>query len=103
MASRHEIEMDFRAAMNQADKIDGIANRLKNLSNNDYRNTIQNISNAWKGDNADVYVKKSSTLIDKMNGTASKLADAADTIRRIAKNIYDAEMAAWEIAHRREY
>ena len=103
MASKYEIEMDFKAALRQADKIDNIASKLSRTANSDYQNTLQGISSAWKGDNANIYINKSSVLVGRMSNTASRLNEAADTIRRIAKNIYDAEMRAWEIAQRRDY
>lgn len=103
MSSKYEIEMNFRAAKEQARRLDDIASRLGRISRNDYTNALQQVSNAWQGDNANIYLQKSNGLIGKMNATASDLERIASTIRQIAQNIYDAEMRAWEIAHEREY
>ncbi len=103
MSSRHEIEMDFKKAKEQADKLDAAADSLKDVNKNKFRNTLQNIGANWKGESAALYLSKGETLQGKMSGTESELRNIASDIRRIAKNIYDAEMRAWERAHRHRH
>lgn len=103
MSTQYEIDMNFRAAIAQANKLEEVAERLRRVSDNDYNNTLQNISSAWKGENAQAFINKSSLLIEKMDNTAESLRNAAGTIRQIAKNIYEAEMAALAVAREREY
>jgi len=103
MATRESIIFDFRRALEQADKIEEIANNLSNLSGQRFEGTMQNLSSNWKGENANLYLQKGEKLQGKMNVTARELRDIASDIRTIAKRLYDAEMAALEIALSREY
>ena len=103
MATRGTIEINFRQAMNQANKIDAIANDLSTLSKSKFGGSLQNLAGAWKGENASLYLSKGSTLQSKMNTTASSLHTAASDIRTAAKRLYDAEMTALSIAESRTY
>ena len=103
MGSKQEIEMNFRNALKQADKLTNAAYRLRKIADNDYRNELQNISNAWKGENASLFLQKCEVLTDRMDSTAEELKSIAETIKRRAKNIYDAEMRALDTANRRNY
>lgn len=103
MATKAGIEFNFRKAMNQADQIDNLANNLSNLSRNRFAGTMQGISASWKGDNASLYLGKGERLQGNMDGSASELHSIASDIRTVARRLYRAEMAALEIAMRREY
>lgn len=103
MATRRTIEFNFRKALGQADRLDTVANNLSRLSGTEFGGTLQNLSGSWKGENASLYLSKGSSLQVKMNKTASELHAVASDIRRIAKRIYDAEMAALAIASSRTY
>jgi uncharacterized protein YukE len=103
MASRYSIEMDFKHAIAQANKLDEIADNLSNLSNNKFQGTLQNLSTNWKGENASSYLNKGSMLQGQINSTSKELHSIADDIRAIAQRIYNAEMAALSIAETRTY
>lgn len=103
MATKASIEFNFRRAMNQADQIDNLANNLSNLSRNRFAGAMQGISANWKGDNASLYLSKGERLQGNMNGSANELHSIASDIRTVARRLYRAEMAALEIAMRREY
>lgn len=103
MATREMIEFDFKKALGQADKIDGIADRLGRLSGTELGSTMQNLSAGWKGENASLYLNKGNNLQEKINGTAKELYSIASDIRTIARRIYEAEMAALSIASERTY
>jgi len=103
MATRQSIEFDFKKALAQADRIDGVADKLSNLSGRQFGATMQNLSANWKGENASSYLNKGVRLQNKMDGTVNELRNIAEDIRRIARTLYDAEMAALEIALRRQY
>lgn len=103
MATRASIEFDFRKAMNDANKIDAIANDLSNVSQRKFGAALQNISANWKGENASIYLNKGGRLQGRMNGTAAELHNIASDIRRVARRIYLAEKAALEIALQRNY
>jgi uncharacterized protein YukE len=103
MASRYSIEMDLRQAQNQANKLDDIANNISTLANKKFESTLQNLSSNWKGNSASTYLNKGTKLQGQINSTASELHAIASDIRTIAQRIYDAEMAALEIAESRTY
>ena len=103
MATRESIIFDFRRALEQASKIEEIANNLSNLSGQKFEGTMQNLSANWKGENANLYLQIGEKLQEKMDVTVRELKDIASDIRTIAKRLYDAEMAALEIALTREY
>lgn len=103
MATREKIEFDFRQAMSQADKIDGLADDLKRLAADKFDGSLQNLAASWKGENASLYLEKGSSLQNKMNKTSGELHAAAEAVRKIARRLYDAEMAALEIASVRTY
>lgn len=103
MATRESILFDFKKAQAQADRIDMLARKLAQLSGGEFESTMQNLSIGWKGESASQYLTKGSRLQEKMNVTVKELYAVASSIREIAKRVYDAEMAALEIASRRTY
>ena len=102
MSSRAEIRIDFQQAIKQADKLDEIATKLERISKNSMEESMQNLSAAWKGENASAFLKKEDRLQGEINTTAKNVRAIADDIRRIARRIYEAEMAAWRIANERK-
>lgn len=101
MASRSQIQMDFNQAKRKADELDNIADDLSRLSGTDLTNTLNSLSNDWKGDNANSYIQKGFALKGNMDKTVQSIRNTATTIRTVAKNIYDAEMEALRIAEER--
>ena len=72
-------------------------------SDNKFEGTMQNLSLNWKGESANRYLAKGERLQGKMNVTANELRRIASDIRRVARNLYNAELAALEIASQRNY
>ncbi|MBQ6787683.1 MAG: hypothetical protein IJO85_08175 [Lachnospiraceae bacterium] len=103
MATRQSIEFDFREACSQADKLDSIADNLGNLAKDKLGDSMQTLSQNWKGENANAYLSKGNNLQNSISSSASELHGIASDIRTIAQNIYNAEMAALEIAEQRTY
>ena len=103
MATRASIEFDFNRALNQARKLEEVASKMKSLSDSSLEGTLQDISVNWKGENASVYLRKGKNLKSKVTSSADQLNAIAREIRRIAKRVYDAEMAALAIAEMRNY
>lgn len=102
MASRYQIQMNFSQAERKAAELDGIAGDLSRLSGTDLQNTLNSLGNNWKGENAGLYIGKGFQLIENMEKTAASLRQTAETIRSVARNIYNAEMEALRIAEERE-
>ncbi|MDO5415632.1 MAG: WXG100 family type VII secretion target [Lachnospiraceae bacterium] len=102
MSTRSEIRFNFRQALAQADELDGVAERLERLSGKTMESSMQTLASAWKGQNATAFLRKEDILKGDVKKTAMEIHDIADDIRRIARRIYNAEMAALQIASRRE-
>lgn len=96
--SLNEIRMNFRVANAMADRLQELAARMRTLSNDKLYGTLRNVSNHWKGENAEAYLRKGECVKGKMSDTAKDLSRAAQTVRTIARNTYNAEMRAWQIA-----
>lgn len=103
MKSLNTIEMDYHKAIKQAEQLESLAGKMETQANERYPEMLKNLSDAWKGDNADEYILKAGALPEKMKRSAKDLKSIASTIRTIAKNTYDAEMEAYNIANERTY
>lgn len=101
--SINEIRMNFRMANAMADRLDALAGKMSSLAEERYYGTLRQISSNWKGENAEAYLRKGEKVKGKMSRTAADLCAAAETVRTIAKNTYDAEMRAYQIAQTRSY
>lgn len=101
--SASEIRMDYNHAIRQADSLSRIARELRNSANKDFQDCVSEISYNWTGSNASAYVNKCNRLISNILKTADRLERTASTIRKIAKNTYDAEMRALRLALIRKY
>lgn len=97
MATKAQIEINFRQAMEQANKLDTLADRLSNVSNNQFGGILQNLSAGWKGENSSLYMQKGAKLQNKMNDSVRELHNTASDIRKAARRLYAAEMAALAI------
>lgn len=100
--SLEAIEMDFSKAEQQAGELEEIASSLNTMSDKDLGGTLDQLAKNWTGDNAVKYLKKGEALQGNLETTASAIQAVADVIRRIAEEIYEAEMRAWERAHDRD-
>lgn len=102
MKSSGEIHFDFQNAMEQAKKLDALADNIERRVVNKLDETSQSVHAAWKGDSASRYLGKTQELQRQIRQTANTLRDTAQDIRRIARQIYEAEMRALEIAQSRK-
>lgn len=103
MKSAWEIQLDYNHAVRQAESLNQIAGELRSTANQDMQDSIGAITQSWTGSNSNAYISKYNTLKDNVVVTAGKLDEIADTLRRIARNTYDAEMAALRLAMERKY
>lgn len=92
--TEQQIMFDYRRAMQQADTLSEIASGIKKVGNNTMSNSLNNVSKNWTGDNSNAYVKKGNTLKGKVERSSNNINSAASTLRTMAKNIYNAEMAS---------
>ena len=96
--TEYQININFKEAMRKADRLEEIADNIKNMADSDLEREMNAIRANWKGENAENYLRKTDTVRGKMRKTADNLKKIARTIRTIATNTYNAEMRALEIA-----
>ncbi len=101
--SRREIKLNYEKAIRQAERLETIGREVNNMANNDYENTLNGIAASWTGENSAAYLNKAKQLKEKMITTGKNLLLVAEEIRRKARRIFDAEMAALELAESRTY
>lgn len=102
MSSRSEIRINFRAAIRQAEQLEGVADRLRRLAKNKMEMSMSSLANAWKGQNATDFLAKEGRLQGSILKTANEIQNIASDIRIIAQRIYEAEMEALRIAESRD-
>lgn len=102
MSSYSEIYFNYNKAIAQANRLDGIAKKMKNAADRDMQGILNDVSRAWKSDSAPRYVEKGETVKGNIQTSAKNLKEIASTIRTIAKRVRDAELEAWRIANERK-
>ena len=98
-----KIRMDFERANKTAGEIDDIADALIKLHDNDLDEALKSVRTAWTGEHANSFCIKYNNASSDVVKSANNLRNTAETIRRMAKNTYDAEMEAIQIARRRTF
>ncbi len=101
MKSERQIEFDFRHAINQAEELEDLAQRLRRLASRKLGEIEQTLPSYWDGPSAKSFQGKTFVMKNNLLKTAKDLEDEAKTIRNIARRIYQAEMEALAIARRR--
>ena len=97
------IRMEYNKAMKQAEKLDQIAADLKRVADQRFTPSLSQINKAWKSDASVKFIRKGNKLAREILARARELEKAAETVRTIAKNTYNAEMRARQIAKDRTY
>lgn len=92
MATEGQITVNYTQAKTCASELEDEADKLKKLADSDFAMSIAGVQAAWKGENAELYIKKCEQLKEEMLYTAKSLTKIASSIRSNAKAIYDAEM-----------
>lgn len=98
-----KIRMDFERANATAGKIEDIADALMKLHDDDLESALNSVQTAWTGEHANTFCTKFDTASADVVKSANNLRRTAETIRRMAKNTYDAEMEAIRIARLRTF
>ena len=102
MKSSGKIRFDFSNALSQAQKLDDLADRLSRETVRGMEEDIQALQSAWTGESARKFVQKEGELEQAIERDARELRAIAEDIRRIARQIYDAEMRALALIRQRK-
>lgn len=99
--SEHEIRFNYSRAMNQARELKSVASSLTKVGDTKLEECLGKVSKGWNGDNSESYVKKGKTLESKIDKAGKSVRKTAEAIESMARNIYNAEMAALRAARER--
>ena len=102
MKTKAEIFLEYETAILQADRLAEEAGAMKAEVSARAEEILTSLAGSWKGEAADVFYGKCGLLMEKAGQIGNSLNEAADAVRTIARNIYNAEMRALEIALTRE-
>lgn len=94
MCDRQEIQYNFQQALTLADKLDDVADCLRRISENSMEESMKTLTSAWNGESAIVFLEKEDLLKNNIKDTAVNIRYIADTLRHLARNVYNAEMEA---------
>ncbi len=98
MKTMWQIQMDFKKAMEAAEKLRSIARRMDDNAS-DLAGTMTSINSSWDGENSELYLAKGQKVQGNISTTASGIRKVADAVERIAIRTRDAEIAAINIAN----
>lgn len=101
MKSEYQIKFDFENAKAQAARLEELAAWLSAEVAGAMDDNAQQLHAAWTGENATIYLRKQDELKEEIDCTANTLRAIASDIKSIARQIYNAEMAALAIARDR--
>lgn len=98
-----EIYYNYASANKRAGELELTARKLTNLADNNLNSVLTKLDKVWDGDASRNYIQKGNQLREKIKRKAQSLINDAETIKRIAKRTYDAEMRALELSKNRSY
>lgn len=96
------VSLNYNKAQQQAKNLDKAAMQLRN-NKGKLESCKRNIAVAWKGDNANTYIRKLETVLNNLNKIENNINKIAETVRTNSKRTYDAEVAAINTATKRTY
>lgn len=103
MASEQTIVFNYNKAIQQADNLLEISKDVRKIATNKLNDSIQTIDKNWDGENSKKFLTKSRRLKDKIEDSADDIKLVSESIKKMAKAIYDAEMENIETAKTRSY
>ncbi len=101
--SRGLIEIKYSDAIGKARMLKNAAASLEKIRKTKLIGSTQTLAGAWKGDRADEYLAKTVNLDNELKELVKQINDAANAIERIAVNIKEADLIAYEVAMNRVY
>lgn len=101
--TRTMVEITFAEALRQAGRIEACADDMLRVSGTNLPEICAEIGDAWQGDSAGAYLSKVEISAGNITATANRLYEIAQTLRTVARIFRDSELAAIELAERRDY
>ena len=91
------IQITFQEAIGQADNLNDCAGDLKNVQHQ-LDGIMETLQSGWSGEAAGQFLEKCTALRQKLGRASSDLDQISTAIRNTARNYYEAEMRALELA-----
>lgn len=101
--TKAEILFNYSQAMAQADKLDGLSGRLSKVVSKGMDPALETLKISWTSDYSDQYFRKADTVIEGIKKSSENLAEIAESIRKTARSVRNAELRALEVAKQRSY
>ena len=95
------ITFNYNKAVNQASKLDEISRKIKRERNN-LNDCKRLLSSVWKSDNSDAYMRKVMKVEDELAQIERELNNASRVVNTNARNTYNTEKRALEIASKKK-
>ncbi len=92
------IRFNYDRAMEKAGAVEAQASNLENSVVEEMGSVVVALRRDWEGESATEYIAKCNAMKGNIEQIASEMRSTASSIRTMAKNVYDAEMRALEIA-----
>lgn len=86
------ISLDYLSAMNQAKKLDNVAEEYSSIIS-DIQRQLSEIEESWQGEASEALKNKLTEYLEKAKKTRSEINNTATKIRRVAQAIKDADDA----------
>lgn len=103
MKTKFRLYMDYLQTNAKASELERLAASLKNLAENRFQSSLDQLAKEWTGEASREYIAKGSKLKSDILNVSINLNKEAQTIRNIAKRTYNTEMKALEMANSRTY
>lgn len=97
------IEINYQEAMSSANQLDAIADELERELRRGYAESMAQLAGNWTGANAEYFQTKGEKLTEQIQDSVKRIRSGADEVRRTARLIRAAELAALAIAKGRNY
>ncbi len=103
MASESEIRFNYEQALKKVQELEEIAGELKQIAAGELDGALTKLGGSWQSEASGVYRKKGEDLGERVGKRAENILEIADAARKMAKRLYEAEMAAYRLAQIRNY
>lgn len=103
MKNAHQISMDYNRVIALTDELDHLAEDLGREINERTNDNLTLLLSGWGGDNSSAFVNKISQMQGNYQDIISAIKMIADSIRRNAKMVYNAEMEALRLINTKSH
>lgn len=100
MKTTYQVKVTYNKANTQANKMDRIAANI-DKKRQKLADDRRKLAGYWKGDNSDSYQAKMNQWENELSGIVTDLRNIAQTIREVARNTYNADMRAVQVAQQK--